>query len=194
MRACDPLVVSKRKRARDISRSRFVSIFERRAACTAEESRKEGGKRRAINRRARNARNAAGHGAARDRDRSCQMPSNRFVSCHPVRLWWITFVVPRTRKCAIFLSLLFSIRSRFVLECRPSQRRQRHCHLRVVRMPLVAFETRERTRRRRACASSINPSFDRWSRTSYEVPVLSLTMENRPFTERIWRVGQRYGL
>ena len=178
MRACDPLVVSKRKRARDISRSRFVSIFERRAACTAEESRKEGGKRRAINRRARNARNAAGHGAARDRDRSCQMPSNRFVSCHPVRLWWITFVVPRTRKCAIF----------------PSQRRQRHCHLRVVRMPLVAFETRERTRRRRACASSINPSFDRWSRTSYEVPVLSLTMENRPFTERIWRVGQRYGL
>lgn len=114
MRACDPLVVSKRKRARDISRSRFVSIFERRAACTAEESRKEGGKRRAINRRARNARNAAGHGAARDRDRSCQMPSNRFVSCHPVRLWWITFVVPRTRKCAIFPSLLFSIRSRFV--------------------------------------------------------------------------------
>lgn len=160
MRACDPLVVSKRKRARDISRSRFVSIFETRAACTAEESRKEGGKRRAINRRARNARNAAGHGA-RDRDRSCQMPSNRFVSCHPVRLWWITFVVPRARKCAIFPSLLFSIRSRFVLECRPSQRRQRHCHLRVVRMPLVAFETRERTRRRRACASSINPSFDR---------------------------------
>lgn len=88
-------------------------------------------------------------------------------------------------------------RSRFVLDYKGNVgRRQRLCRLRVVRirrqMPLVAFENRERTRRRRACASSINPSFDRWSRTSYEVPVLSLTMENRPFTEHIWRVGQRY--
>lgn len=190
-------------RARDISRSRFVSIFRNARCMRRRRVPSEGGKGRAINRRARNARNAAGHRATRDRDHSCQMPSNRFVSCHPVRLWWrarITFVIPRARhrgKCAIFPSLLFSPRSRFVLDYKGNVgRRQRLCRLRVVRirrqMPLVAFENRERTRRRRACASSINPSFDRWSRTSYEVPVLSLTMENRPFTEHIWRVGQRY--
>lgn len=111
-----------RKRARDISRSRFVSIFRNARCMRRRRVPSEGGKGRAINRRARNARNAAGHRATRDRDHSCQMPSNRFVSCHPVRLWWrarITFVIPRARhrgKCAIFPSLLFSPRSRFVLD------------------------------------------------------------------------------
>lgn len=89
MHAClrDPLVVSS-ENEREIFHGRDSFRFLKRIALHAptEQSRKEGGKTRAINRRARNARNAAGHRATRDHDHSCQMPSNHFVSCHPVRL------------------------------------------------------------------------------------------------------------
>lgn len=205
MHAClrDSLVVSS-ENEREIFHGRDSFRFLKRIALHAstEQSRKEGGKTRAINRRARNARNAAGHRATRDHDHSCQMPSNHFVSCHPVRLLCshgLHSLFPALDSVENARYFLLSC-SRFVLDYKRNvglhSRRQRLCHLRVVRihrqMPLVAFEIRERTRRRRACASSINSSFDRWSRTSYEIPVLSLTMENRPFTEHIWRVGQRY--
>lgn len=78
MHAClrDSLVVSS-ENEREIFHGRDSFRFLKRIALhvSTEQSRKEGGKTRAINRRARNARNAAGHRATRDHDHSCQMPS-----------------------------------------------------------------------------------------------------------------------